>query len=707
MAQIEIDGLGLVDVDENFFKLSPKEQNDFVDQAVIQDAIEGTGRAFATGMLFNFRDEVVAALSEPASFVGSFMDEGRGEEYRKELTKQRLLENVFRRQEPALSIGAEIAGGIAVPAGVLGTAARGATLGSKLLRASGAGAAMGGVSGLGAGEDVDTRLSEAAKTATAGAVVAPVAAATFPALGRVVAPVARTAGRLAESAVVEPSVRAARMVARRLKDAGVTSDALEALKRDPKPMAIADIDSSGIRSLARLVAQSGGKGAELAESLNIRQFGDDAIEGAAKRIEQDLISAGVPKQSAIEAKAGIDMLKGVKSSELYDKSNAFSIPKELRQELKPLFARPSMKGIIAEAKSLAKEEGERFTGTTIDNIDMRGLDYVQRRLRARSSSAYASNDSMVGKAIKETREKLLDKLDTANDDFRKARSLYADASARQEALDAGRKFKKLQDQGEISEFIKDYGADELQNFRIGMAQTIRNDLEGIGFGADFAGRLAGTRRKLQQLEEAFPKKGFQDLKSAFEKESQMASTRQKTLFGSQSFQTGAEAMRAGAEDASMAERIISGARQGGIAGGVAEGVAPLIKQASMGIGKRTDRELGKLLFSTNPAERAAAIARVQSSRGAGRPMGSPIIPQRPEMPSLASRVARQVPAGVGRGLLYSLGETVGSPMAGMLSPITSAQASMPQDKIVDSYTTQSGAVYDITEGGKAMLRGQR
>lgn len=40
------------------------------------------------------------------------------------------------------------------------------------------------------------------------------------------------------------------------------------------------------------------------------------------------------------------------------------------------------------------------------------------------------------------------------------------------------------------------------------------------------------------------------------------------------------------------------------------------------------------------------------------------------------------------------------------SPASSAQA-MPQDKIVDSYTTQSGAVYDITEGGKAMLRGQR
>ena len=125
MPQIRIEGLGVVEIDENFFKLSKKEQNDFVDQAVIQDAIDGTGRAFMTGMLFNFRDEIVAALSEPSSFIGGIMDEEKGEAYRRELSRQRLHESAFRRPQPAAAIGDEIAGGVVVPGGVLGTAARG------------------------------------------------------------------------------------------------------------------------------------------------------------------------------------------------------------------------------------------------------------------------------------------------------------------------------------------------------------------------------------------------------------------------------------------------------------------------------------------------------------------------------------------------------------------------------------------------------
>jgi hypothetical protein len=718
MAKIEVNGVLKLDVDENFFKLSPKDQQEFVDQAVIQDAITGTGRAFMSGMMFSFRDEVVAALSEPASFVGGFMDEEGGEEYRRELTRQRLLESGFRQQYPITSTLAELGGGVLAPGAALGVAARGATLGAKLGRTMAAGAGLGALSGAGAGEDLESRAVQAGAGGALGAAVAPVAAAAFPVVGAIAAPAVTTVRRFAEAGVVEPSVRAARMVARRLKEAGVTSDALEALKREPKPMALADISSKGVQSLARLVAQSPGKGAELAESLNVRQFGDDAIDGAAKRIEQDLVQAGIPRQTALEAQAGINIIKGAKSSELYDKSNAFKVTNELRAKLKPLFSRPSMKGIIAEARNLAKERGENFRGSVLANIDMRGLDYVQRILRRKQRSLFnpasQASDPVMGGAVKSTRDEIVKILDEANPDFKTARSVYADAEARREALELGRKFKTMRSEGEIEDAIKDFGEDELHNFRVGMAQTIRDDIARARDGADFASRIAGNKQQITQMKEAFPPEAMAPIEEALSKESQMAATRGRTMSGSQSFQTFAEGGRAAQEDLGMMRRTIEGFRQGGPTGAVAAGVGPMAESAIKAIGPRTNRELGRLLFATDPAERAAAITRVQQARGMGRPSAAaPILPQQqPPMPGLMSRALRETPGTIGRGLLFSAADMIGEE----LSPVSPAQAGMlpgageariPEPGI--RYETRRDRfgrpiTYAITGGGTGMTR---
>ena len=679
MKKINVQGLGEIEVDDNFFKLSPKEQNDFVDQAVIQDAITGTGKAFMSGMLFNFRDEVVAALSEPKSFIESFSDESKGQAYRKELTRQRLLESAFRRKEPGLAIGSEILGGVLVPGGAIGTAARSGTALARLAKTSGAGAGLGAAAGLGAGTDAESRGQKAAEFGATGAVLAPVVAAAVPAAQAVTVPVVRTAGRLFEAGVSEPSVRAARMVARRLKEAGVTGDALEALKKDPKPMALADIDSKGVQSLARLVAQSPGKGAELARNLDVRQFGDDAVEGAAKRIEQDLIAAGVPRQTALEAKSVIDQIKGAKAADAYKASNSFQVTSGLRAKLKPIFDRPSMTNIIGQAKRLAAEEGKPFSGTTIDNIDMNGLDYIQRALNKKINRAYMTADTQMGKAIKDTRQEFVDILDNANPAFAAARSMYADASARQSALELGRKFKTMRSEGEISEATKGFGADEMHNFRTGMAQSIRDDLEGARSGADFASKIAGNQRQIRQFREAFPEESIKPLEEALSKESQMAATRSRVMGGTQTFQTSAEAMRAGAEDLTMAQRGMSGARQGGLVGAATEAVEPLARQAISAVGPRTSRELGNLLFATDPAARAAAISRVQQARGFGRPVGAPVVPQTAAAPSMMRRAGQAASSATPRGLLFSTGQQVAAPFAGMMSPISSAQASSLED----------------------------
>lgn len=643
MAKITVNDELTFDVDENFFKLSPAQQQKIVDEAVIQDATSGAGRAFLKGMMFNFRDEVAAILSEPTSALEYAMG-GEGAEFAERLTRERALESAFLAREPVTALASELAGGVVIPGGALGTAARGATMLGKAARAGGIGAGFGALSGAGAGEGVEGRAVSAGIGGAIGAPLGIASAAAVPALGAITAPVARTAGRLVEAGVSAPQNRAARMIARRLKEAGVSGKELEALKASPKPEVLADIDSAGIESLSRLIAQSGGRGSELAKVLNARQFGDEAIEGAAQRIEADLIAAGVPKTSARQAQQGLSRIKQEKAGAVYEKAFSQPVTPQMRSEMKPIYDRIKSTGALANAKRIASTEGRAFAGEPLDSLTFEDLQYIQRSLRSVSSQAYSSGNAELGNAVNALRKELIDVMDKYNPDFKQARSIYAGAEANNRALQAGRDFQKLRDKGEISEVIAGMGEDELHHFRTGVAQTIRNNIEGARTSANFADRIAGSQRQIRQLEEVFPKDQFAKLKEALNVEANMARKRQKIMGGSQTFQTLQAGAEATAEDLSMIERGLSGTRTGGIFGGITAAVEPKARQAMLAVGPETSEALGEMLFAADPAKRAEAIRRIMRTRAMeeGTPMG------------LLGQVGRAMPSPrtAARGLLF-------------------------------------------------------
>lgn len=671
MPKITIGDLSF-EVDKNFKNLPQAEQDKIIEDAVMQDAISGSGKAFASGLLFNFRDEVVAALSEPSAAISEFMgDEEAGAPYRQELTRQRALESAFRQQMPVTSTVAEIAGGIAAPGAALGQLARVPTLAGKLAGGIAGGAALGGLAGAGAGEE-DGRLSSAGVGAGIGAAAGPVAMALPPLVGAVGAPIARTAGRLGEAAIRTPQGRAAKMIARRLKEAGVTGSTLEALKKSPKPEMIADIDSAGIHSLSRLVAQSGGRGSELARSLNIRQTGDDNIKSAAERIEQDLLDAGVPSQSALQAKAGLDQIKSVKVSPLYEQAHSVDVPQSMRDDLRGLFDRPAVKSAIPAAQRLAANEGKAVSGNAIDNLDFAGFDYIQRVLRQRADSLYRQGKSQDAQAVSAIRDEILDVLKRNNEPFKKAFDLYGDTMGNQRALELGQKFRTFKDADEITASLSKMSEAEKHHFRVGVAQTIRQEIDRAGPGRNVADIIAKSKQQLDQLSKAFPEGGIDKLQKSLDAERIMAITRQRTLGGSQTFQTSAEAQRAGIEDAGITERAVEGVRQGGFFGGLAGAVQGRVVPTMMGVGPRTSKALGEILFEADPARRAAAIQRVQD------------VAKLPTMPvgreSVARRIGRRMgglPGVASRGLLFDV-------------PTTIAE---------EIYTTPQGDKYAITDGG--------
>lgn len=658
MPKIKVNDQLVIDVDKNFFNLSADEQNKIVDDAVNQDAISGTGKAFASGVLFNLRDEVVAALSEPSAALSELMgDAEAGSPYRAELSRQRALESAFRQQAPVTSTVAEIAGGLAAPAGILGQIAKAPTIAGRVFKGMGAGAGLGALSGAGASEEGE-RLGGAGIGGTVGAVAAPVAMAAAPVAKFVGKPVAQTVGRLTEAGFRAPENRAARMVARRLKEAGISGKELEALKKSPKPQAVADIDSEGVAKLSRLVAQAGGKGSELARSLNARQFGTDKIKSAAERIEQDLIDAGVPTQSAREAKIGLDKIKEEVTAPLYREMNELQVPESFRNSLRPLFERPAVKSALPAAKRLAANRGEPFVGDTVDNLDFNGFNNLQKALNNNAQRQFSQGNYDAGKAIKGIRDEIVERMKSVNKPFKEAFDLYGDTMGNQRALELGSKFRTFRDADEIKDIISKMSESEKHNFRVGVAQEIRNAIESAPAGRNIADVIAKSKQQLRQLKEAFPEGGIDKLEKALDIERTMAAKRQRIMGGSQTFETAAQAQRAGLEDVAATERAIEGVRQGGLFGGLAGAVQGRVAPAMMGIGEKTSRELGNILFETDPARRAAIINRLQ---GVGR------LPSQPAMrPSITSRIglgAQALPSAFTRGALFDVPTTMSNEYA--------------------------------------------
>jgi hypothetical protein len=104
-------------------------------------------RAAANGMTFGLADRFAAGMGA-ATGIG-----GKSGDYAGNLADERAKTGAFEAEHPIASTVTNIAGGAAVPIGAFGAAAKGVGLGMKVLRGSGAGAALGGIGGAASAPD--------------------------------------------------------------------------------------------------------------------------------------------------------------------------------------------------------------------------------------------------------------------------------------------------------------------------------------------------------------------------------------------------------------------------------------------------------------------------------------------------------------------------------------------------------------------------
>lgn len=218
MATLNLEGIGPVKVDDTFLSLSPEQQAATVEEIVASikaptaKASPDIGQGMASrvsaaqGVGANFADELSGVRAAGVKIPGldahplsmlyggarlgyeALTGDGDGEAtkaYTAERDRVRGLTKTAQEQYPKTAIASEVGGAIA---GSIGPAAliKGATYLSRLPKASGVGAGLGGLGGAGEGETTEGRLQGAAVGAGLGAATSGVGETLISGVGRLI-----------------------------------------------------------------------------------------------------------------------------------------------------------------------------------------------------------------------------------------------------------------------------------------------------------------------------------------------------------------------------------------------------------------------------------------------------------------------------------------------------------------------------------------
>lgn len=244
----------------------------------VMNYIDDAVRSIANGVTLGWADKLAAKGNELV---------GQGN-YDTNLQAERARDAQI---SPAISIPGEIAGAMALP---VGAAARGATMGAKMLRGAGVGGVIGAISGAGAGDGVVDSAGKAAIGGVAGAgigAVAPPAVEGIIQGGRALAQPVINAVRGA----INPADEASRRVVTALqRDAAIDPQAANRLTPSEfaqnvssgGPATIMDMGGETTRGLARSAANTSPEGRQLLTNAT-----NDRYEGQSGRITQWLQGA--------------------------------------------------------------------------------------------------------------------------------------------------------------------------------------------------------------------------------------------------------------------------------------------------------------------------------------------------------------------------------------------------------------------------------
>lgn len=157
------------------------------DESNVLGAVSAFARGGDFGLGRKASGVINALATAPVDWLAEALDKDykaptRAERYAEIVEKANEAEKQFKEENPVIGTGLEIAGAIANPANLVGAgiAAKGAGLGSKIVRGAGVGGATGGLYGAGRSESID----ELKKNIVDDALMAGGIGAAFPVVGK-------------------------------------------------------------------------------------------------------------------------------------------------------------------------------------------------------------------------------------------------------------------------------------------------------------------------------------------------------------------------------------------------------------------------------------------------------------------------------------------------------------------------------------------
>jgi hypothetical protein len=611
--------------------------------------LEALGRGALQGATFGLSDEIYAGgmgAYKSITGQGTFSDT-----YNRELADVRAANTKAKQDAPIAYIGGEVAGGFALPAGVIGGAARAGKVAaeagrlSRTAKGAAVGAGYGAAYGFGEGEGGDGTLLEQAgnralnalPSALGGAVVG-AAAPTVVDVGSAVVkgltnpiraavnPVRTGTAKVAEALMRDapPGMPIDQVVQR----AGQRLEAAQAVKPDAM---LADVGGQNTRDLLRAASNMPSQGAErLRKTLDRRQ----SFQWS--RIERDV--AETLSDGNQFARALGDLTENLKSVGQEEFSKAYAQPFNIGAG-SDLARFITERGYVRRLLEKADESIQGMTGESpaklspwelLHRVKME-MDREIGRLKTGQQDAKAN---WTLRDLTQLKREMVDLMGRANPQFRVAMERYGDEAGLKTALERGADEFKGARAEEIRDALSKMTGPERAMYRMGAARSMFQDLERGNVTRDRTENLFSSPDIQKKLGALFPDQASRrDFQRRLVIEAKMADTRKAVQGNSTTAKQLAQGEEAGQPVAALNAVANMGAgrfapamaylsRQvqafSGMTPAVADRVIQSLMENSSTAGQRVSLMLQIERAAQEPAFRDQLVRRILAGSAAGR-----------------------------------------------------------------------------------------